>query len=106
ATDAPQSDVAEETEGGDPVMDEDMLRKYREMEADLEKHRKLAEALSVDVKRLMKERRVPLTNADLKESLEELNVRVKYLQEQNKKLMELGSQKDSQLELLKAQVER
>jgi chromosome segregation ATPase len=67
---------------------------------------KVAEALAADVKRLMKERREPLTDADLKESLNEANLRLKRLQEQNKKLIEQISQKDSQIELLKAQVER
>jgi predicted RNase H-like nuclease (RuvC/YqgF family) len=67
---------------------------------------KVAEALAADVKRLMKERREPLTDADLKESLNETTLRLKRMQEQNKKLTELMGQKESQIELLKAQVER
>jgi hypothetical protein len=88
------------------VTDPEFAEKYRAMKNELEKHKRLSEALAADVKRLMKERREPLTSADLKESLHELNVRLKHLQEQNKKLSDLGHQKDEQIELLTAQVER
>ncbi|MEO5667887.1 MAG: hypothetical protein ABIR96_07510 [Bdellovibrionota bacterium] len=86
--------------------DPELAKKYEAIRNELETHRKLSEALAADVKRLMKERREPLTDADLKESLNELNARMKHLQEQNKKLNEIKSQKEAQIELLTAQVER
>jgi hypothetical protein len=86
--------------------DPDLVKKLQTLQRDLDQHKRLSEALAADVKRLMKERREPLTSADLKESLVELNARLKHLQEQNKKLTEIKSQKESQIELLTAQVER
>jgi chromosome segregation ATPase len=86
--------------------DPDLAKKLRDLQRDLDQHKRLSEALAADVKRLMKERREPLTSADLKESLVELNTRLKHLQEHNKKLTEIKTQKESQIELLTAQVER
>ena len=86
--------------------DPDLVKKLETLQNDLDQHKRLSEALAADVKRLMKERREPLTSADLKESLVEVNARLKHLQEHNKKLTEMKSQKESQIELLTAQIER
>jgi hypothetical protein len=86
--------------------DPDLVKKWQTLQKDLDQHKRLSEALAADVKRLMKERREPLTSADLKESLVEVNARLKHLQEHNKKLTEMKSQKESQIELLTAQIER
>ncbi len=91
---------------GISVADPELAQKYSVLEAELTQHKELAEALASDVKRLMKERREPLTNADLRESMKEMEARLKHLQEQNKKFTEMISQKESQIELLKAQVDR
>jgi len=97
------------TDGAEaPVVssDPELVAKCQALEAELAGLKSLSEALAADVKRLMKERREPLTNADLKENLNELNVRMKHLQDQNKKLTDIKAQKDAQIELLTAQVER
>jgi hypothetical protein len=106
--DMPAEDAAEplEASGAASVSNAEFDRKVKALEAEMLQYKKVSEALAVDVKRLMKERREPLTDADLQESLKEMEERLKRLQEQNKKLSDVISQKDSQLELLKAQVER
>jgi len=88
------------------VADPELAKKLDALGKDLDRHKKLSEALAADVKRLMKERREPLTSADLKESMAELNLRLKHLQDQNKKLTDIKAQKEAQIELLTAQVER
>lgn len=80
--------------------------KIQTLDLELKKEQKLAAALASDVKRLMKERRQPITEGDLKESLKELTLRFDRAQEQNKRMTEMLAQKETQIELLKAQVDR
>ena len=97
---APQGQAASQ------VPASELEKQLAHVKSELSNALKVSEALAVDVKRLMKERREPLTDADLKESLNETNLRLKRMQEQNKKLTEQIAQKESQIELLKAQVDR
>jgi len=98
------ADLASKEKGKIPASEYE--KQISHLKKEMEHSQKVAEALAADVKRLMKERREPLTDADLKESLNEVTLRMKRMQEQNKKMTELISQKESQIELLKAQVDR
>lgn len=98
--------VAAAQEHAAQAEDPELMKKLHANDQELDRYKKLSEALASDVKRLMKERREPLTSADLKESMAELSARLKHLQDQNKKLTELKAQRESQIELLTAQVER
>ncbi len=89
--------------GDDPGELKKMIEK---LQRELKESVTVSQALSEDVRRLMKERREPLTDADLKESLQEATVKAKRLQEQNKSLASQMEKKESQVEMLKAQVER
>ncbi len=84
----------------------ELHKMIEKLQRELHESASVSRALSDDVKRLMKERREPLTDADLKESLKEVTDKAKRLQEQNKSINSQMDKKDSQIELLKAQVER
>lgn len=73
---------------------------------DLRKAKAISDAMAADIKRLMKERRQPRTDPELREALAEGVARTTRLQEENRALLEQIEKKDAEIKLLQAQLSR
>jgi hypothetical protein len=80
--------------------------KYDATVKELQEQKTLAKSLAEDVKRLMKERRQPISSGELKELGEELKGKVERLQAQNKALTDEVLVKEGKIKDLDEQVKR
>jgi hypothetical protein len=105
---APEGDLAP-SEGvtGDLISDqsEELQRKLNAALAELEHHKQANEAMGADIKRLMKERRQPTTDRELRDSNQRLAEQVKTLTGEKLKALEMVSTRDKQIELMKVQID-
>ncbi len=83
-----------------------LQEKLEAAQKDLNEQRTLAKSLAVDVRRLMKERRQPISQGELKEINEELKGKCDRLQAQNKALIEEIAVKETRIKELDEQVKR
>lgn len=83
----------------------ELSRKLGANEAELDRLRKVSEALSQDVKRLMKERRQPTTDRELRDSNQRLQEQVKSLTAEKLKHLEMIASREKQIDLMKVQIE-
>jgi len=79
--------------------------RLQELNQELSKLKDVNAALAHDVRRLMKERRQPTTDRELRDAVTELQERQKKLLQERAKLKETLDDRDKQIELLKTQVE-
>jgi hypothetical protein len=83
-----------------------MTDEVRTLRNELKAAKALSEVMAADVKRLMKERRLPRTDPELRDALAEGAARTKRLQEENRALLEQIEKKDAETKLLQAQLSR
>ncbi|MBS1985514.1 MAG: hypothetical protein JST16_15215 [Bdellovibrionales bacterium] len=82
-----------------------LQQKLNEAMAELDSLRKISESMGADIKRLMKERRLPTTDRELRDSNTRLQEQVKSLQMEKVKLLEMVATRDKQIELMKVQID-
>jgi hypothetical protein len=79
--------------------------RMQELNTQLHRLQEVNTALAHDVRRLMKERRQPTTDRELRDAVTELQERLKKLMLDRQKLKDERDERDKQIELLKTQVE-
>jgi hypothetical protein len=80
--------------------------KFDNAQKELSEQKVLAKSLAEDVKRLMRERRQPISAGELKELNEELKGKIERIQAQNKALIDELAVKDARMKDLEEQVKR
>jgi hypothetical protein len=83
-----------------------MQAELRKALDDLRHLQKVSDAMAADIKRLMKERREPRTDPELREAIAEGVERAKRLQEANQAVVEKLEKKDAEIKLLQTQLSR
>ena len=79
--------------------------KLDEALAECDRLRKISEAMAADIKRLMKERRQPTTDRELRDANARMQEQVKGLTSEKLKSLELVATREKQIELMKVQIE-
>jgi hypothetical protein len=87
-------------EGASPAGGEEQVSK-----SELDRLKEVCSAMGNDIRRLMRERREPTTDKELREAKAELEGKLKKLTEERVQLLEQMSEREKQIEVLKAQVE-
>ena len=83
----------------------ELQRKLDQALAECENLRKTCDAMGADIKRLMKERRQPTTDKELRDATLRLQEQVKLLNVEKMKALEMVGSRDKQIELMKVQIE-
>jgi hypothetical protein len=82
-----------------------LAQRLREALAEADRLRQVSHAMSEDIKRLMRERRQPTTDRELRDSNERLQVQNRQLTGEKLKALELIATREKQIELMREQME-